>query len=109
MTNDKPALYIALFYFIVEKEFLIFLFFLIVSGTFWLLMALNETVEREFEVPVSLVGVPKDVVITTDIQDTLKVTLREPYSPNRPMPPAPEVPKPYETFDPACSYGRKEA
>ena len=60
---------------IVNREFLIFLFFLIVSGTFWLLMALNETVEREFEVPVSLVGVPKDVVITTDIQDTLKVTL----------------------------------
>lgn len=62
---------------IVNREFLIFLFFLIVSGTFWLLMALNETVEREFEVPVSLVGVPKDVVITTDIQDTLKVTLRD--------------------------------
>ena len=60
---------------IVNREFLIFLFFLVVSGTFWLLMALNETVEREFEVPVSLVGVPKDVVITTDIQDTLKVTL----------------------------------
>ena len=61
---------------IVNREFLIFLFFLIVSGTFWLLMALNETVEREFEVPVSLVGVPKDVVITTDIQDTRKGTPR---------------------------------
>ena len=62
---------------IVNREFLIFLFFLLVSGTFWLLTALNETVEREFEVPVSLIGVPKDVVITTDIQDTLKVTLRD--------------------------------
>ena len=42
-------------------------------------------------------------------EPNVKVTLREPYSPNRPRTPAPEVPKPYETFDPACSYGRKEA
>ena len=42
-------------------------------------------------------------------EPNVKVTLRESYSPNRPRTPAPEVPKPYETFDPACSYGRKEA
>ena len=62
---------------IVNREFLIFLFFLIVSGMFWMLTALNETIEREYRVPVSLVGVPKDVVITTDINDTLRVTLRD--------------------------------
>ena len=42
----------------VNKEFLIFLFFLILSGTFWLLMTLNETYEKEIEVPVTLVEIP---------------------------------------------------
>ena len=62
---------------IVNREFLIFLFFLVVSGLFWMLMALNETVERDYLVPVRLVGVPKDVVVTTDIEDTVRVTLRD--------------------------------
>ena len=35
---------------VVNKQFLIFLFFLAFSGIFWLLMALNETYEREFSV-----------------------------------------------------------
>ncbi len=42
-------------------------------------------------------------------EPNVKVTLRAPYAPDRPRTPAPEVPKPYETFDPANSYGRKEA
>ncbi|MGN0069727.1 MAG: CdaR family protein [Prevotella sp.] len=60
-----------------NKQFLIFLFFLAFSGVFWLMMALNETYEREFCIPVSLVGVPKNVVLTTDIPDTIRVTLRD--------------------------------
>lgn len=62
---------------IVNREFLIFLFFLALSGTFWLLMALNETNEHEFEVPVVLTGVPRNVVITTDLDDTLHVVVRD--------------------------------
>jgi len=62
---------------IVNRKFLIFLFFLAVSGTFWLLMALNETYEREFQVPVRLNGVPRDVVITTAMADTVRVTIRD--------------------------------
>ena len=42
-------------------------------------------------------------------EPNVKVTLRAPYAPDRPRTPAPEVPKPYKTFDPANSYGRKEA
>ncbi|MCR5130575.1 MAG: YbbR-like domain-containing protein [Prevotella sp.] len=62
---------------IVNREFLIFLFFLAVAGTFWLLTALNETYEREFEVPVKLTNVPRDVVITTEMNDTVRVTVRD--------------------------------
>ena len=42
-------------------------------------------------------------------EPNVKMTLRAPYATDRPRTPAPEVPKPYETFDPAHSYGRKEA
>ena len=38
------------------KEFLIFLFFLALSGVFWLMMTLNETYEVEFKVPLALTG-----------------------------------------------------
>ena len=60
-----------------NKEFLIFLFFLLLSGTFWLMMALNETYEKEFDIPVRLVGVPKNAVMTGDPPDTVHVVIRD--------------------------------
>lgn len=62
---------------LLNKEFLIFLFFLIASGSYWLLLALNETIEQEICVPVRLVNVPKNVIVTSDLQDTVRVTLRD--------------------------------
>ena len=62
---------------IVNKEFLIFLFFLALSGVFWLLMALNETYEMEYCIPVQLTGVPKNAIITTPMADTVRVTVRD--------------------------------
>ena len=61
----------------VNKEFLIFLFFLVLSSIFWLMMTLNETFEQEVGVPVRLVNVPKNAVITTEIEDTVRVTVRD--------------------------------
>ena len=61
----------------VNKEFLIFLFFLFLSSIFWLMMALNETYEQEIKVPVRLVNVPKNVVLTTEMEDTVRVTVRD--------------------------------
>ena len=60
-----------------NKEFLIFLFFLALSGGFWLMMSLNETMEREFAIPVLLVGTPRNAVITGNLPDTVKVTVRD--------------------------------
>lgn len=60
-----------------NKQFLIFLFFLILSGMFWLMMTLNETYEKEICVPVRLVGQPKNVVVTTEMEDTVKVMVRD--------------------------------
>ena len=60
-----------------NREFQIFLFFLVISGTFWLLMALNETYEREVEVPVQLVDIPKNVVLTSDTTSYVRITVRD--------------------------------
>ena len=60
-----------------NKEFLIFLFFLALSGIFWLMMTLNETMEREFKIPMRLTGVPRNAVITGELPDTVRVTVRD--------------------------------
>lgn len=61
----------------VNREFLIFLLFLGLSGTFWLLMALNETYEEELAIPVRLDDVPNNVVVTQPCIDTVYVTVRD--------------------------------
>lgn len=60
-----------------NREFLIFLFFFFVAGIFWLLTTLNETFEQEVSVPVRYTNVPRDVVLTSDENDTVKVTVRD--------------------------------
>lgn len=60
-----------------NKEFLIFLFFLIASGGFWLLLSLNEETDHELLVPIRLTNVPKNVVVTTNMDDTLHVNVHD--------------------------------
>ena len=61
----------------INKEFLIFLLFLFISFLFWLGTTLNETYEREYVVSVSLDKIPKNVVLTKDLQDTVVVSVRD--------------------------------
>ena len=60
-----------------NRDFLVFLFFLGLSGIFWLSLTLNETYEREFSIPVSVVDIPKNAVLTSDEVDTVKMTIRD--------------------------------
>lgn len=60
-----------------NKEFLVFMFFLALSGIFWLLMALNETLEKEVRIPVRIVNIPDNVVLTSNEADTIVVVLRD--------------------------------
>lgn len=60
-----------------NKDFLVFLFFLGLSSIFWLLMTLNETYEEELSIPVRMVDVPRNVVVTTPPCDTVKVTVKD--------------------------------
>lgn len=60
-----------------NREFLIFLFFLVLSAAYWLMLVLNDSMERDIEVPVQLVGVPQNVVVTSDTAMTVRVTVRD--------------------------------
>ena len=61
----------------VNKQFLTFLFFLMLSAIFWLTITLNETYERELKIPVQIVGIPKNVVLTSPATDTVRATIRD--------------------------------
>lgn len=61
----------------VNKEFLVFLFFLALSSIFWLILTLNQTYERELLVEVKLTNVPNNYVITNEQEDTLHFTVRD--------------------------------
>lgn len=62
---------------IYNRQFLTFLFFLLLSTSFWVFQKLNDTYEREFAIRVRLVDVPSNVDITTGPPDYLHVTLRD--------------------------------
>lgn len=60
-----------------RKGFFTFLFFLVLSGAFWLSTAMNETYDEEVAFPLRLENVPQNVVITDDFEDTLRVVLHD--------------------------------
>ena len=60
-----------------SKEILLFLFFLGLSGVFWLSLTLNEVYEKDFTIPLSVVEVPKNAVLTSEEVDTVRVTIRD--------------------------------
>lgn len=60
-----------------NKQTFIFLFFLVLSTTFWLFQALNETYEEDFAIPIELRNVPGNVVVTTDLPNVVHVSLRD--------------------------------
>ena len=62
---------------ILNKQFLIFLFFLVLSSIFWLIMTLNETYEKEMTIPLRLAGVPRKVVITDEPDSVVRFTVRD--------------------------------
>ena len=45
-----------------SREFLIFLFFFLIAGGFWLLQTLNNDYEAEFSIPVRVKDLPNNVV-----------------------------------------------
>ena len=60
-----------------SHELLVFCFFLAVSFGFWLLQALNETLEKEVSIRLELENVPDDVVIIDSLPSYINVTLHD--------------------------------
>ncbi|MDE7456257.1 MAG: YbbR-like domain-containing protein [Prevotella sp.] len=60
-----------------NKQFLIFAFFLLLSGVFWLIITLNETYEKEIQIPMRVANIPKRVVLISAPVDTVRVTVRD--------------------------------
>ena len=60
-----------------SKELTLFVFFLALSGIFWLQTTLNEVYEREFAIPVSVTNIPKNAVLTSNETDTVRMTIRD--------------------------------
>ena len=59
------------------REALVFLFFVLVSFGFWLLQTLDYTYQTEFKVPPRLKNIPKDVILTSDLPDEVKVRVED--------------------------------
>ena len=60
-----------------NKQLLVFVFFLFLSGIFWLIKTMNETYEKEVKIPIQVGNIPKNVVLTSTPVDTLRVTVRD--------------------------------
>lgn len=54
-----------------------FLAFLVVAVIFWYVVALNDEMQQEFEVPMELVGVPNDIVLISLPPSTVSVSVRD--------------------------------
>ena len=62
---------------LMSRRALVFVFFLLLSTLLWMMISFNEEMEKEILVPVQIVNVPKNVVITSDVSDTLRLTLKD--------------------------------
>lgn len=60
-----------------SREFLVFLFFVLIASGFWLLQTLNNDFETGFSIPVELTEVPDNVVITSEPVSELKIQVKD--------------------------------
>ena len=60
-----------------SREFLIFLFFVFVSFSFWLLQVLNDDYETELAIPVKMKNVPENVVMTSALPSELRIGVKD--------------------------------
>ena len=60
-----------------SREFLIFLFFIIIAAGFWLLQTLDNEYETELSIPIRLKDVPESVVITSEPTPVVEVKVKD--------------------------------
>ena len=60
-----------------NKQLLIFLFFVMLSAVFWFILTLNGAYEKELKIPVHIVNVPRNVMLTSAQVDTIRATVHD--------------------------------
>ena len=60
-----------------SREFFLFLFFLFVAASFWLIQTLDNEYETDITIPVRLRSVPENVVVTSDPVSSVRVHVRD--------------------------------
>lgn|GEM_PF-3254236 len=75
ITDLLNTLWRAIRRFRVNRDFWIFVVFLVVAVVFWFLQTLKETTTKQVNYQFVLVGVPKDVHITSDVPDEVSVSI----------------------------------
>lgn len=60
-----------------SREFLIFLFFVLIASTFWIIQTLNENYETEFTVSLKVKNLPENVIVTSDLPKELHFKVRD--------------------------------
>ena len=58
------------------KNILIYLIFVVVSTLFWLLMSLNDEVQKELAIPLKIEGLPENVTLLRNSPIVLDVTVQ---------------------------------
>lgn len=75
-----------------KKELLTFVVFLFISSFFWLLQWMKEDIETEFVIPIEIVNVPRNILLTSDLPTGLNINVKDKgatilsYYFSRPMP-----------------------
>jgi YbbR domain-containing protein len=59
------------------KEVLVFLFFFLLSFAFWFLQTLQLDYEKRIELPLKMINVPKDWVISKESEQDVRIVLRD--------------------------------
>lgn len=59
------------------RDFVLFLIFVAVSASFWVILALNDSAQDSFSVKISIVNCPDSVTFISDVPEKFYVTVRD--------------------------------
>lgn len=58
------------------RNFLLYLLFVAVAFVFWLVLSMEDEVQRDFDIPVEIQEIPDSIVVITDAPATIQVSVR---------------------------------
>ena len=60
-----------------KKELFTFFIFLVIASFFWLLQWMKESIETDFMVPIEVINVPKNMLLTSDLPKSLNINVKD--------------------------------